>query len=471
MKKNRMDVLYCVLVLGICLLPLAGMIFWPTMQTTENTTLAQWPALTDESGIHTDFLQQAGEYFTDHFAFRQELVAADARIRNGIFQTSPVDSVITGKDGWLYYAATLDDFQHNHGVSERMLFNMAHNLALMQEYTRSLGQTFVFTIAPNKNSLYGEHMPARYCWQAAGESDAKRLLPWLKREGVAYVDLYALFGGQEETLYYARDSHWNQKGAALVSDALLTACGKENPGYANRPSQNSRAYYGDLNRMVYPVGAQPEEEICYAPTEGWSYLTGDDVEDDYIQTVSDTGTENLLMYRDSFGNSLLPFFALAFQKATFSKQVPYPMTDLITSESDVVILEKVERHLPTLGSVPPLMSAMQRDWPGDCERTESNTTLCLGEEGSYWKFSGTADARFLETDSPILLEIGDGKQSRVFEAFCVQTKENGVDTDYGYTLYLSKLQLEGTQFWVKVMTKSGEDCRILYEGRVGGNVG
>ena len=82
MKKNRMDVLYCVLVLGICLLPLAGMIFWPTMQTTENTTLAQWPALTDESGIHTDFLQQAGEYFTDHFAFRQELVAADAPALN-----------------------------------------------------------------------------------------------------------------------------------------------------------------------------------------------------------------------------------------------------------------------------------------------------------------------------------------------------------------------------------------------------
>ncbi len=473
MGKNRfcsgklLSILYCALVLGICLIPFAGMLFWPTMRTTENTELAKWPALTGEDGVNMDFLQEAGEYFTDHFAFRQELVAADARIRSAVFGTSPVDSVIVGKNGWLYYEATLDDFQHNHSLSDRMLFNIAHNLALMQEYARSLGQTFVFTIAPNKNSLYGENMPARYQYRIAEESDAERLVPWLEQEGVSYVDLYALFEGQKETLYYARDSHWNQKGAALVTDALLQACGRKAPGYAASPLGQTREYLGDLNLMVYPVGAQPEEETLYAPEGGWTYLQGDDVEDDYIQTASETGNQNLLMYRDSFGNSLLPFFAREFKQATFSKFVPYRMEDLITAESDVVILEKVERHLPTLGSVPPLMSAPQRKLPGSGEKTESDTTLHLQKEGSYWRFSGVADPRYMREDSPILLEITDGAQTRVFEAFCVQLTEKGEKNDYGFTLYLPMDQAAGTEFAVRVLTGSEGDVRILYEGKTG----
>ncbi len=492
---------YSGLVLLLCLLPLAGMAVRPTTETTENTELASLPRLYGQDGWNEEFLSDLGEYFTDHFAFRQELVTADARLRGGLFSTSPVDSVIVGKDGWLYYEATLDDFQHNHGVSDRMLFNIAHNVALMQEYAHTLGQDFVFTIAPNKNSLYGEHMPNRYRKTVARQSDVERLVPYLEAEGVNYLDLYAVFRRQGEVLYFARDSQRNQKGALLAYNALLDAAQVPHEDYARVEPALYQDYYGDLGKMLYPVGGEAETRQDYGQGEGWNYTAGADVEDTYIQTVrtvspsGDPSTEenrNLLMYRDSFGNSLLPFFARAFSKATFSKQVPYPMTDLVTSEADLVIVEKVERHLPTLGEVPPLMSGPARDpaaeasgeghsqgdvsAPGlpagkasaeGASTGDSGTTaLELSKEGSYWKFSGIADSAFLGTDGRILLEVDDGTGGNTYEAFCVSASRDGVSSDYGYTLYVSSLLLQGEEFHVKVMSWQGGRLTVLLDSFV-----
>ena len=72
----------------------------------------------------------------------------DAMIKAELFEVSSVSDVIVGKNGWLYYTATLDDFQHRNLGSDRMLFNIAHNLLLMQQYTESMGKQFLFHVFP-----------------------------------------------------------------------------------------------------------------------------------------------------------------------------------------------------------------------------------------------------------------------------------------------------------------------------------
>ena len=466
MKKKAASLFYVGIVLALCLLPLLGMGFASVEQTTENRDLAEWPKLVTKGGLNTGYLEGIGTWFTDRFAFRQELVTADARLRGSVFGVSAEDDVIFGRNGWLYYEATLDDYQHKNPVSERMLFNMAHNTALMQEYTESLGRTFVFTIAPNKNTLYGDNMPARYKHTVEAQSDMERLVPWLEREKVNYVDLYALFAGRDDVLYYARDSHWNQEGALMVYNALLDACGKAHETWADREAEPVSDYLGDLNLMLYPLGAEPEPDLSYQKYFTWSYSQGDDVEDDFIRTVCPSGSQNLLMYRDSFGNSLLPYMAEAFSQATFSKQVPYPMTDLINSSPDIVIVEKVERHLPTLGSVPPLMSGLRRTLSEEPVPAESDTAVRLTKEGSYWKLTGVADEKYLDTDSRIFVEVGDGANSGVYEAFCVDAAVNGRSSDYGFILYLSEIMLDGSSFDVRVIAEGNTQPMVLYEGKL-----
>lgn len=467
MNRRKGYLIYICIIIGLCLLPFVGMTVRPTTQTTENKELTEWPILLSEEGyLNMHFLEEAGTWFTDHFSFRQELVGADAKLRGEVFQVSAVDSVILGKNGWLYYEATLDDYQHKDSISERMLFNIAHNVSLMQEYSSLLGKKFIFTIAPNKNSLYGENMPDRYNFQYAEQSDAERLTPWLEREGVNYVDLFELFAAQDEVLYYERDSHWNNKGAVLVYEALMEAAETPSIGYESLGYDTVNDYYGDLNLMLYPLNATPEKDYSYHQDFTWTYLQGGAVTDQYIQTSCSSGKGKLLLYRDSFGNTLLPYFAQTFSKAAFSQVVPYQMTDLVTAAPDVVILEKVERHLPTLGSVAPIMSAPARQLLGTLNEAESSTTLNVAKEGIYWRFTGIADESFMDEDSRIYLEVSDGMNKGTYEAFCMQISEEGVTSDYGYQMYLSEITMPGPVFLVKVIVQNSEGFHVLYDGKI-----
>ena len=101
LSKKR-HLIYIIAVMGILLIPLIGMPFTSGGESTENRTLASPPSLTtDEGRINTDFLADAGEYFQDHFGFREGLVTANAVIRSAAFSTSASDSGSVGTEGWL----------------------------------------------------------------------------------------------------------------------------------------------------------------------------------------------------------------------------------------------------------------------------------------------------------------------------------------------------------------------------------
>lgn len=458
--------IYLIITFFICLIPFLAMGIQERIGTTENGEFTALPQPFYETGFNWNYLQELGEYFDNHFAFRSELVSLDAWVRTSFLNVSPVSDVIVGENGWLYYTATLDDFQHKNPISDRMLFNIAHNLSLMQDYTESLGMKFLFTVAPNKNSLYSENMPQRLRYRVEALSDMERLLFWLEREQINYVDLYSLFGGQDEILYYKRDSHWNRKGAVMVYNALLDYCGKEHETYEDSQTQITNDYYGDLNKMLFPVGAKPEEDIIYTGGNTWIYSLGETVEDNLIITECAEGSQNLLMYRDSFGNSLLPLMAGEFSQAVFSKRVPYSMTDLAIYWPDIVIVEKVERHLPTLGEVPPVMNAQEVVLDSARVSVESNATIHLSKEGSYWKLSGIADMEYMSTDSRIFVEVTDADSTKLYEAFCTSFSEGAFSSDYGYAVYISEIKLTGEQLDVSLITEKDGEIVILKETEV-----
>lgn len=446
--------IYLTVILGICLIPLIAAGAREDSGGKEDRTLVAIPPVYGQGGLNWNYLGEVGKYFENHFAFRQELITMDSVVRTGIFGVSPVSDVIAGKNGWLYYTATLDDFQHNSAVSDRMLFNIAHNVSLMQQYTESLGKKFLFTVAPNKNSLYGENMPERYSYHIEEKSVMERLKPWLEAEQVQYADLFGLFSSQDEILYYKRDSHWNQKGALLVYNTLLDACGREHETYHDSMMLLTYDYYGDLNRMLFPIGGKPEMYTEYIGSSVWTYRQGEDVEDTIVVTECGQGSQKLLMYRDSFGNSLIPLMAGEFSQAVFSRKVPYTMTDLVTYAPDFVILEKVERHLQTLGRIAPVMSAPEVEL-GDCQTAADNSTqLHVSKEGSYLKVSGTVDTQYTSVDSRIFAEIEDAAGSRIYEAFCIGAGEEGNVSDYGYVLYISEVLLEGDLRGINILTET-----------------
>ncbi len=445
--KHIGKIVFIIICLAMCALPSVGMIVRPTNTTTENKELARLPDIKKNGKWNINFLQELGNYFEDHFAFRQELVSADAEIQSKVFKVSNVDTVVVGSDGWLYYSSTVDDYLRKNVLSERCIKNIAHNLSLVQQYVQDKGAKFIFTVAPNKNSLYGENMPFYLQKKAGNIKNIDMLENEIEKYNISYVDLFALFEGYDEELYLKRDSHWNQKGAVFVYNALLDRLNIEHDSYTDTDVRCLNQEYGDLNKMLYPLTAKPEQNYFYQKEDVFSYKTDTkSVEDAWIETQNSQGTSSLLMFRDSFGNTLLPLMANVFANGYFSKGVPQNIAGYIDMYNpEAVIFEKVERNISELAQSPPVIESVTVKLDKKLHKENSNTSINIDESkdnADYLEISGIVDASFCEKETNIYVKVSDVSPDM----------DVGIDTenvyktlytidaksDYGYKLYIPK---------------------------------
>lgn len=410
MKKNLIFILAC---MGVCLLPLAGMTVHPTTVSTENRTMSEFPDLKKKDGSwNWDFFREFEEYFNEHFAFRNELVYADAVIQTSLFQVSSVDTVTYGTDGWLYYTSTLDDYLGTGRMSDRKIYSLAHNLSLVHQYVEEAGSDFLLAVPPNKNTLYGEHMPWYDSWIVDSVHNVDLLAPKLRELKIPCADLPELFRKEDEVLYLKRDSHWNGKGAVLAYNCMMDELGYVHEDYGDTPVRRAKDEDGDLNRMLYTLYGEKELNYRYDTKQKYTCTNGaESVEAPWIETTGGAGNGTLLMFRDSFGNTLLPLFADQFEKAWFTKEVPYGLESLMEQyHPDTVIFEKVERNLSEYIDMPPIISGMETEISQIEETLKSGATVSLESldyDFNYYKISGKVEKELLGDETDIVVRIND----------------------------------------------------------------
>lgn len=346
--KKTISYLTIVLFLVLCILPSAGMLILGESGAAANEILSAAPRLHDRDGrFNPQVLNDTADYIADRFALRQQFVTAWAKLHTALFHSSAEDQILLGENDWLFYTATLDDYAGQHLRAEE-LDRIVENLSAAQRYVESQGKQFLFTVAPNKNSLYPEYMASRYT--AAHEQSNIRLLePRLQEAGIHYVDLFSLYGG-EPVRYYETDSHWTAQGAAMAADRLLAAMDRSG-GYAAGPFAENGTHPGDLYEMLYPAAEDPETQIDYAGE--LNYTTRSDPKGGEAITIESdrSGADgSLLCWRDSFGIALYPYLADSFGHALFSRSAAYDFTRFDLQDYDVVLIEIVERNLPQLAA-------------------------------------------------------------------------------------------------------------------------
>lgn len=451
MKKGKL--IYCILFFAICLCPSLGMLVTKQETSSENRQLSEFPSpKTEEGKINVEWLSQAGDYFQEHFAFRNELVTGNALLHGRLLETSTADGVIQGKNGWLYYKDSLDDYLGQDLLSDRSLFNIAHMLSMTQQALEEKGVNFLFTIAPNKNSLYGDNMPYYDKLKVSDQTNRENLESWLTTEKVAYADLYQALMEEDEVLYHARESHWNNKGAALAADVLMDALGKDHDSYEGESYTVRRDYTGDLDTMLYPLASTADDEIYY--DKETTYATVEEIQSNFdprITTVNPVKEGSLVMYRDSFGNALLPYMADAYANAYFSRGIPYQLMDVETHSADTVIIERAERFLPEMSQFPPVLTAKEISLTENEELQGSDgaVDVKIKPQGMTAQLSGRIKEGLLDTDSRIYLKVNGS----VYEAFPMDVKvEENLD-DNGFCLYLPS----------ELVAADGNDVEILIE--------
>ncbi|MCD8299780.1 MAG: hypothetical protein LUC41_01170 [Clostridiales bacterium] len=470
--RKKAGLIFIIICMAVCLIPFAGMTFFRTDTTTENKTLASFPGLTNENGgPNMEFFDGLADYFEDHFAFREYLVNADALIQSRIFKVSNVDTVLVGRNGWLYYTATLDDYLGQNLMSDREIYNAAHNLTLMQEYAESRGAQFAVTIPPNKNTLYGENMPYYDSKVVSADRNAEKLAEAMQEQGVNYVNLFDAFESQDEVLYCMRDSHWNEKGAVLAYNTILDFMDIGHNDLEQAAVNRAKTYIGDLNSMVYPLTSVPEWNYTYSYDETWSYVTDtESVEDGRIQTENPDGEGSLLMFRDSFGNTLLPLMANTFADAFFTKGTPYNLgLYMDTYHPDTVIVEKVERNIADFAEGPPVMSGIDVLLEEQISTADTKTDFELGvseNDPSYLSMHGVLEGINEADLTDVYVRLSSGGTVKTVAAFLVSDG----DTDFGYQLYLAKDEIinlfgdDCSGLQLEVITRTGDGLTAVYTG-------
>ena len=379
MKDKKIDLLFLCLCAALCLVLSLGTALFGPSEARANEILAGAPRLRGADGLNTGFLSDVSDWLSDRFFLRQELVTVHNRALSALGGGAAND-VIAGADGWLYYAPTLDDYTGVGSMSGAELTAAARNLSLMREYCAQRGADFLFVPVPNKNSLYDAAMPS--FGAKASEHDAERLLRLLETQGVKGADLFSAFRAQPETLYFAHDSHWNARGAAFAADEIDRALGRES-GYFAADFSGRTAHAGDLFEMRYPAAADGETDFVYGGTLTYA-REGSDTRPDAItiSTSGGGGSGDLLMFRDSFGNSLYPYLADSFATARFSRATAYDLTLTEKLDADCVVVELVERNLRYLLRYTPVMPAPAREDPSSGAADGGEAALTVSSSGS-----------------------------------------------------------------------------------------
>lgn len=393
-----------------------------------NETVAAPPKLTKADGsLNIELLSDAAGWFSQSFGFRRELITADSYIKAGLLHTSSQSLVALGRDGWLYYAETLDDFTGADKISPREAYCIARSLRLAQDYAESQGAKFLFNIAPNKAGIYPQYLPKSL--KASPEEYASPVIEAMERQGVSYADLFGPLRAQEEQLYFAVDSHWTNRGAALAHDVLLEAFGLPEEDAFSKPGSYGPTHRGDLYEMLYPASPDLDMEYAFAEPLNFSYARPiRDVDDMRIETSSPSPNGPLLMFRDSFGNALHSLMAESFSSAVFSRAMPYNLELIGQSGAEYAALEIVERNLPRLAEAPFIMPAPGiDDWQAvlgggfftEDNRCPEDADIITEQTGTYLKVTGDTPAE-CDSNSPVYLACaaGDGSVT-MWEAFPV----------------------------------------------------
>lgn len=403
MKTNRIKQLFCILFFLLCLVPLAVFLIAGPAEAGANERLPAKPRLMSGGAPNWDVLSDAADYYAGRFGLRQELITANAAVQAAVLRESAAGDVLLGTDGWLYYAETLPDYTGSSPMTERQLWCAAHNLALMREYAADFDVQLLFVCAPNKNTIYPQHMPARYA-RSSAPSDLDRLEAELTRQSVDFCDVRQTLAGTAQETYYHTDSHWNGYGSALAHDAILRALGRD-ASLADE-AFTAQPHSGDLYQMLYPASSRTEDALSLARERHFEYEGDIRGADDQLIHTFCPAEGALLMFRDSFGNALYADLAEDFGEALFSRAMPYDFSLLLRVLPDVIIVELAERNLSWLCTRPPLLPAPER-MPESVQTPElSGAAAQVTRQDSDWeglvRYDGTFSGVCPDDDSPVL---------------------------------------------------------------------
>ncbi len=309
-------------------------------------------------------------FYNDHFFMRSALITGHNWLRYKFSNGSSFGELLIGNDGWLYYAKKnmIPDFLGQAPLAPDELRAIRHTLEQRQQLLSEKGIHFMAVVAPNKMSVYPEHLPD-HIRKFPGTTRLDQLSAYLRdHESLVFVDLrQALLTAKAEALlYHPKDTHWNDGGGLAAYQEI---CRRLRPWIPRiEPAQRNdfravrKPYTGDLALLSGLGDDLAEETVFLEPIRKrtaqktefqlprqypWPRHIDPDSQTMYRNENADL---RLLCFIDSFGDhgSFRQYLSEHFKESFFVPAHPtIDMLERLTEklQPDIVIYEFVERNL------------------------------------------------------------------------------------------------------------------------------
>lgn len=242
----------------------------PELTIDEQRTLAKPPSMTQPER----YLQQANNWFSDHFGFRALLIRLKATVDYRLFRVS--DKVHVGRDGYLFYRSTLDvekpavdAYLGNHEAA------VVEGVRRYAEALRQKGIGMVMVVNLLGDRFLTDKLPA----SVAERPPLRRidsLLEKLKQvPNVTFIDSTAILKDVEKTrpIFHRTDFHWNDPAAYPVAksvvDAMSRAEGLAGSAWTHPLRYETQSYSGGIARFMPLLNSPTENSIFVTPTWQW----------------------------------------------------------------------------------------------------------------------------------------------------------------------------------------------------------
>lgn len=333
-QDNRLsDYMVGIIFLLAVSIPLAGSIMIPDKKASrvEKRALVSAPELPGSKKEFRRYPDKFNTYYEDQFGYRDKLLKIFYRLKFMIGDSAS-SQVIFGKDGWMFFRGPDDldliNVTRNHRVlTEQELQQHARSLQAKHDWLDERGITYIFVIAPNKHSIYPEHLPD-YIYRVNDRSLTDYFVDYVREHtNVTVLDLRTPLLEAKYTdrpLYYRTDTHWNYSGANVGQHEIARTLAPLFPGRITPRLHDTSLF----TRSIEPGGDLSElldlsddtQEIHLTPTFPdcpQAMLSKRMSNRKYFSTDCDSSGLNILVFRDSFFRWLQPYLSQYANRATF----------------------------------------------------------------------------------------------------------------------------------------------------------
>ncbi len=336
----------------------------------EKRKLVDFPELKWEAKEIAKFPVQFEAFFNDHFGFRDQLVQTYS-LFSLMLKSSSSSVVLIGEDNWLFFIPlgnenSLEDYRKNDPLTPQQIRNWKITLEVKYRWLKEKGIQYLFVIAPDKHSIYGEYMPSRIN-QVGQKSRFDQLLEYMHNSEVPILDLRPslMRSKNQGQLYYKSDTHWNDFAASVAQKEIVRHFLKYYPilypiDYDFKDFLLTEFKVGDIANMLN-LSSQIKETVpklrkplplCETG------ITAPPLDNPLVSAFFTNCIPNapkVLIFRDSFFRALQPYISQYFGKTLYlGIQPDFNQVEKYVEymHPDIVIEERVERYLKDVPTLP-----------------------------------------------------------------------------------------------------------------------